>query len=189
MPYRFARVTDVAVTTVDSGPRKVSRRVLVHAPAAQIFALIADPRRHPELDGSGTVRDSEVAGPDRLSVGARFTVGMRAYGVPYKITSTVTAYSDDQVGAAVRNLHEQCRDSLGRYLRLAPVIDGVEGTFTKLDSNDPASVKLLGNVPVNGKAPGGVLRHKGWKAEKIDLPPIAPSSSAVVIAPAEVEIE
>jgi len=101
----------------------------------------------------------------------------------------IAAYSDDQVGAAVRNLHEQCRDSLARYLRLAPVIDGVEGTFTKIDSNDPSSVKLLGNVPVNGKAPGGVLRHKGWKAEKIDLPPIAPSSSAVVIAPAEVEIE
>jgi hypothetical protein len=101
----------------------------------------------------------------------------------------ISAYSDDQVGAAVRTLHEQCRDSLNRYLRLAPVIDGVEGSFTKLDSNDPAAIKLLGNVPVSGKAPGGVLRHKGWKAETIDLPPIAPNSSAVVIAPAEVEVE
>ncbi len=101
----------------------------------------------------------------------------------------ISAYSDDQVGAAVRNVHQQSRDSLNRYLRLAPVIDGVEGSFTKLDSNDPATVKLLGNVPVNGKAPGGVLRHKGWKAEKIDLPPIGPSVSAVVIAPAEVEVE
>jgi hypothetical protein len=101
----------------------------------------------------------------------------------------ISAYSDDQVGAAARSLHEQSRDSLNRYLRLAPVIDGVEGSFTKLDSNDPATVKLLGNVPVNGKAPGGVLRHKGWKAEKIDLPPIVPGSSSIVIAPAEIEIE
>jgi hypothetical protein len=101
----------------------------------------------------------------------------------------ISGYSDDQVGAAVRNLHEQSRDSLNRYLRLAPVIDGVEGSFTKLDSNDPATIKLLGNVPVNGKAPGGVLRHKGWKTEKIDLPPIASGSSAMVIAPAEIEIE
>ena len=101
----------------------------------------------------------------------------------------IAAYSDDQVGAAARSLHQQCRDSLNRYLRLAPVIDGVEGSFTKLDSNDPATVKLLGNVPVNGKAPGGVLRHKGWKAEKIDLPPIALSASSIVIAPAEIEIE
>ena len=52
-----------------------------------------------------------------------------------------------------------------------------------------STVKLLGNVPASGKAPSGVLRHKGWKAEKIDLPPLAPGSNASVIAPAEVEIE
>ena len=101
----------------------------------------------------------------------------------------ISAYSDDQVGAAVRNLHDQCRESLNRYLRLAPVIDAVEGSFTKLDTNDPATVKLLGNVPVSGKAPGGILRHKGWRAEKIDLPPTPPAQSVTIIAPAEVEIE
>jgi hypothetical protein len=101
----------------------------------------------------------------------------------------ISAYADDQVGAAVRNLHDQCRDSLNRYLRLAPVIDAVEGSFTKLETNDPATVKLLGNVPVSGKAPGGILRHKGWRAEKIDLPPTPPAQSITVIAPAEVEVE
>jgi hypothetical protein len=101
----------------------------------------------------------------------------------------ISAYSDDQVGAAVRNLHDQCRDSLNRYLRLAPVIDAVEGSFTKVETNDPATVKLLGNVPVSGKAPGGILRHKGWRAEKIDLPPTPPAQSVTVIAPAEVEVE
>ena len=101
----------------------------------------------------------------------------------------ISAYSDDQVGAAVRTLHDQCRDSLNRYLRLAPVIDAVEGGFTKLEANDPATVKLLGNVPVSGKAPGGILRHKGWRAEKIDLPPTPPAQSVAVIAPAEVEVE
>ena len=59
----------------------------------------------------------------------------------------ISAYSDEQVGAAVRSLHGQSRDSLNRYLRLAPVIDGVEGSFTKLDSSDPSSVKLLGKCP------------------------------------------
>ena len=101
----------------------------------------------------------------------------------------VSAYSDEQVGAAVRTLHDQCRDSLNRYLRLAPVIDAVEGSFTKLDGNDPSAVKLLGNVPVSGKAPGGILRHKGWRAEKIDLPSTAAGQAVTVIAPAEVEIE
>jgi hypothetical protein len=101
----------------------------------------------------------------------------------------ISAYSDEQVGAAVRNLHDQSRESLSRYLSLAPVIDGVEGSFTKLESSDPATVKLLGNVPASGKASGGVLRHKGWRAEKIELPPLPSGQSATVIAPAEVEIE
>ena len=101
----------------------------------------------------------------------------------------IGGYSDDQVGAAVRSLHDQCRESLNRYLQLSPVIDGVEGTFTKVESNDPAHVKLLGNVPANGKATGGLLRHKGWRADRIELPPLSVSQNAAVIAPAEIEIE
>lgn len=101
----------------------------------------------------------------------------------------ISPFSDDQVGAAVRNIHDQCRDTLDRYVHLAPVIDGVEGTFTKVDSSDPHVVKLLGNVPASGKAPGGLLRHKGWRAERIDLPELASTKNAVIIAPAEIEVE
>ena len=100
----------------------------------------------------------------------------------------VSAYSDDQVGAAVRSLHSQSRDALARYVQLAPVIDGVEGTFTKLASIDPASVKLLGNVPPQ-PPPGGVLRHKGWRCTKVELPAVHGKQDNKVIAPAEVEIE
>ena len=56
-------MTTAAVETVDTGRRKVARRVVVHASAPDVFALIADPHRHPELDGSGTVRDVPVRGP------------------------------------------------------------------------------------------------------------------------------
>jgi hypothetical protein len=101
----------------------------------------------------------------------------------------ISGYSDDQVGAAVRTLHDQSRESLNRYLRLAPVIDAVEGSFTKLDSNDQGTVKLLGNVPASGKASGGVLRHKGWRAEKIELPPLPSGQSNSILAPAEIEVE
>ena len=101
----------------------------------------------------------------------------------------IGAYSDEQVGAAARNMHEQSRAVLDRYVRLAPVIDGVEGTYTKLDSADPARVKLLGNVPATGKPPGGTLRHKGWLAENIDLPPLGSPESRNIVAPAEIEVE
>ena len=99
----------------------------------------------------------------------------------------VSGYSDDQIGAAVRAVHDQGRQSLLRYVQLAPVIDGVEGTFTNVD--DPAAVKFLGNVPADGRAAGGVLRHKGWRARKADLPRLSPKQDPSVIAPAEIEIE
>jgi Domain of unknown function (DUF2760) len=101
----------------------------------------------------------------------------------------ISAYSDDQVGAAVRDVQVQSRQSIARYLRLEPVIDGVEGDFTKTDATSKLSadsIKLIGNVPANGKAPGGLLRHKGWRAAQVDLPPSAPSFT---LAPAEIEVE
>ena len=101
----------------------------------------------------------------------------------------ISGYSDDQVGAAVRNLHEQARGALERYVTLSPVIDGVEGAYTKIEKSDAATVKLLGNVPATGKAPGGILRHKGWRAANINLPAVAVSQNVAVIAPAEVEVE
>jgi hypothetical protein len=101
----------------------------------------------------------------------------------------ISGATDDQIGAAVRNLQEQCRDSLGRYVKLSPVIDGVEGSYTKIETNDPAMVKLLGNVPATGKAQGGILRHKGWKADRIELPALKASQNNSVVAPAEIEIE
>jgi hypothetical protein len=98
----------------------------------------------------------------------------------------ISAYSDEQVGAAVRDVQQQSRQSLERYMKLQPVIDGVEGTFTKTDGMNPASIKLVGKVPASGKAAGGTLRHKGWKADKIELPVLPPGN---VLAPAEIEIE
>lgn len=90
-------MANAAVSTVDTGPKKVTRRVTVDAPASEVFALVANPHRHPELDGSGTVRDTPVTGPELLSKGAKFSVGMKQYGVPYKITSKVTGFEKDKL--------------------------------------------------------------------------------------------
>ena len=100
----------------------------------------------------------------------------------------IASYSDDQIGAAVRELHDQCRDSIARYVTLAPVIDGVEGTYAKAPASDASLVKFVGNVPAQ-PPPGGTLRHKGWRAVKVDLPGLAAKQDASVIAPAEIEIE
>lgn len=100
----------------------------------------------------------------------------------------ISGYADDQIGAAVRELHDQCRDSVARYVTLQPVIDGVEGTFANAPSKDPNVVKFVGNVPATPPA-GGILRHKGWRAAKVDLPALAGKQDAAIIAPAEIEVE
>ena len=110
------------------------------------------------------------------------------FDLPLLIDEDIAAYDDDQIGAAVRSLHDQARDSLARYLSLQPVIDGVEGAYTRPATTDPAAVKFIGNVPA-GKPEGGVLRHKGWRAAKVDLPVLNPKQDASFIAPAEIEVE
>lgn len=80
----------MSVQVVDNGHRQVSRSIEVDAPATEVFALVADPRRHHEFDGSGTV-GSNIDAPAELVAGARFSTKMRMAGVPYRITSTVTA--------------------------------------------------------------------------------------------------
>jgi hypothetical protein len=58
----------MAVIAVGTGHRKVSRAAEVHAPAGELFDIVADPYRHAELDGSGTVTGI-VGGPRRLALG------------------------------------------------------------------------------------------------------------------------
>lgn len=59
------------------------RRVVVerdiNASAERIFDVLADPRRHPVIDGSGAVLDPTIAAPRRLSQGATFRMRMRSH--------------------------------------------------------------------------------------------------------------
>ena len=86
----------MSVTVVDAGPHQISRTVEVQAPAPELFAIVADPTRHHEVDGSGTVRGN-IRAPAKFAVGARFSTRMRMYGVPYRITSTVTGLVPDKL--------------------------------------------------------------------------------------------
>ncbi|MEL6893289.1 MAG: SRPBCC family protein [Actinomycetota bacterium] len=81
---------------VEEAPDRVERRsVVVDAPASVIFDLLADPRRHVEIDGSGTVRDAQLNAPARLSAGAKFGMKMKM-GVPYPMTNTVVEFVENE---------------------------------------------------------------------------------------------
>jgi hypothetical protein len=103
-------------------------------------------------------------------------------------TEDIAPYSDQQIGAAVRDLHQSCKSALERYIKLEPIIASDEGQpVTVQDPIDPAAVKLIGNV--TGRLPiRGLLRHRGWRVKSVDLPPLPGGNGRSVIAPAEVEI-
>ena len=73
---------------------KVSVEKVVHATPEAVFDLLANPRRHSELDGSGTVKDV-VDGPERLTLGAVFGMDMHMGG-PYQMTNTVVEFEENR---------------------------------------------------------------------------------------------
>jgi uncharacterized protein YndB with AHSA1/START domain len=63
---------------------------VIPASPERIFALIADPNRHREIDGSGTLRDAKKV-PGKLALGSKFGMAMKV-GIPYSMESTVIEY-------------------------------------------------------------------------------------------------
>lgn len=57
-------------------PRTILVTRFIAAPASKIFDLLADPRKHPLLDGSGTVTRVKRA-PERLTLGSTFSMDMK----------------------------------------------------------------------------------------------------------------
>ncbi len=99
----------------------------------------------------------------------------------------VAAYSDSEVGAAARTVHEGCRKALKDYLTLEPVVAEPEGASVEVKKDfDPASVRLTGNV-VGSPPFRGSLRHHGWRASLVKLPSPAGQDPSI-LAPAEVEL-
>ena len=115
----------MTISVVDAGPRQVSRSVEVAAPAAELFAYVADPRRHLEVDGSGTVCEN-ITAPAKLATGERFSTKMRMLGLPYRITSTVTAVKP---GALIEWRHPFGHRWRWEFDEISPTLTRVTETF------------------------------------------------------------
>lgn len=100
------------------------------------------------------------------------------------------AYTDDQVGAAVRDIHRNCSSVLERVFAPKPVSGKPEGEAIELaDGFNPEEYRLVGEVGGTAAA-SGTVRHTGWRATKYEIPTWSGSEQAQqVIAPAEVEVK
>ncbi len=104
------------------------------------------------------------------------------------VEEDIAGYTDTEIGAAARLVHDGCRAVLREHFTIRPVRDEAEGSrVTLADGFDATAVRLTGNVV--GSAPfHGSLSHRGWKADEVRLPRLAERHDATVIAPAEVEL-
>lgn len=103
------------------------------------------------------------------------------------LTQDVTSFSDADVGAAARVVHQGCSKALRDHVTVEPVLKEEEGARVSVTNDQLSSVKLVGNV--TGSAPyQGTIRHQGWRVSNVALPAPVGNVDLTVVAPAEVEL-
>jgi len=104
------------------------------------------------------------------------------------VKEDLSTYSDADIGAAARVVHEGSKKTLDTYFTLEAIRSEEEETRISLPEGFNASeVRLTGNVV--GDAPfNGILIHKGWKVSETKLPKITEGHDTAIVAPAEVEL-
>ena len=74
----------------------ISVTKLIPAGRQELFDIVADPAQHPVIDGSGSVKAMREGGPERLSLGGKFSMDMHL-GASYKIVNTVVEFDEPKV--------------------------------------------------------------------------------------------
>lgn len=104
------------------------------------------------------------------------------------IEEDIQSFSDAEIGAAARVVHEGCHKVLHNHFDFAPVRPESENSRVTIKAGfDPSTIRLTGNIV--GKAPfSGILVHRGWQVTDIRLPKLAENHNVQVVATAEVEL-
>ncbi|MCR4290892.1 MAG: DUF2760 domain-containing protein [Candidatus Scalindua sp.] len=105
------------------------------------------------------------------------------------LQENLSEYDDAQIGAAVRSIHSGCKETLSKYIDLKPIFEDEEGKEVTVDEGfDSRAIQLTGNV--KGNPPfKGILRHRGWRAVKVQVPQLTSQEEGNnILAPAEIEI-
>ena len=131
----------------DPSKKMVSVSRFVSAPASEIFDLLADPKKHAVIDGSGSIKSTLESTPERLTLGATFGMSMKIVA-PYRITNTVSEFVESkQIAWTHFGGH------IWRYI-LEPTDGGTTVTeqFSYAAYRYPLMLKLFGFVPRNEKS-------------------------------------
>lgn len=80
-----------------SDDRKLQASGTIDAPPERVFALLADPSRHTELDGAGMLRGVESPSGPVTAVGDSFVMNMNQEGIgDYRMRNEITDFEADR---------------------------------------------------------------------------------------------
>ena len=105
------------------------------------------------------------------------------------LKESIAGFSDEEVGAAARPVHQEAAAVIERIFGVVPLCAVPEGTNVVIPAGyDPTQYRLVGNVPEEAGPLHGTLVHPGWKAVRADVPAWnGRPDTAIVVAPIEVE--
>ena len=158
-------------------------------PAPQVPIAVVEPAPAPPpkakaaevvtVDKAGLRGEGALALLSLLQREGRFVDFMR---------ESLDSYRDQDIGAAVRDVHRGCRKVLEEHLKLEPVLPGQEESAVVVPAGfDPAEVRLVGET--RGAPPfRGTLVHHGWRAVEVRFPHLSDGVDRRVLAPAEVRV-
>ncbi len=138
-----------------------------------------DAAQTPE-DGASDVRASEA-------VHALAILQREARLVDF-LMEDIAECDDEQIGAAVRKIHDDAHEALMKYFDIVPVQNAGEGDTVSVPASfDNRRIRLTGK-PAGEPPYKGTLVHRGWRAGNVNLPVSSAAVDASVIAPAEIEV-
>lgn len=130
-------MTTAQIKFLETDPAMISAETVLRAAASDVYALIADPARHTELDGGGSVRGLISGGTPELREGDTFTEKM-FLGYPYRMSPTVVR--------AEKNQALSWRMPADHYWTWE-ISDNHDGTVTVRETWDASEAKIFGFIP------------------------------------------
>ena len=132
---------------------------------------------------------AEPAAPDDTAAVRMLAILQRKGRLIDFLQEDLSAFDDAQIGAAVRTIHEGCREALDETMTIDPIFAEAENSQVTVPAGfDAHAIRLVGNVASDPPFTG-TLRHRGWRVSEINLPErVGDSGEEMVIAAAEVEV-
>ncbi len=175
--------------------REYQQHFLAGAIALATWLALKAATGKPPSSAPSPAPSTEPAAPPRMTAEAEVITLLGLFQEKGRfidfLMDDVTAYSDAQVGAAARVVHQGCKTVLKEHIDIEPISTEAEGKHIDIPQDAPsAHYRFVGKV-TEASPRSGTLVHKGWKAGSVRLPrTLKPDDASLPpIAPAQIEVK